>query len=114
MFFVFGRSVGSVTMETVRLTRVDNNTQDGTESIHGWCAMLFSVSWLDTVTSLVEYALSLCGVTSRDTRRASRISFPRPYHNQHVELRLCRQRVKQQHKEKLGLEQHFRATDFLP
>ena len=65
------------------------------------------------ITSLVEYALSLCGVTSRDARRASRAPFPRPYHNQRVELRLCRQRVKQ-HKEKLGLEQHFRAIDFLP
>ena len=60
------------------------------------------------VTSLVEYALSLCGVTSRDTRRASRAPFSRPYHNQRVE------RVKQQHKEKLGLEQHFRAIDFSP
>ena len=69
------------------------------------------------ITSLVEYALNLCGVTSRDTRRASRAPFPRPYHNQRVELRLCRlckQRVKQQHQKKLGLEQHFRAVDFLP
>ena len=48
------------------------------------------------ITSLVEYALSLCGVTFRDTHRASRASFHRPYHNQRVELRLCRQRVKQQ------------------
>ena len=31
------------TVETVRLTRVDNNTQDGTESIHGWCAMLLFI-----------------------------------------------------------------------
>ena len=99
-----------------------NNTQDGMESMHGWCALPFSLSWLDTDgypraccdTSLVEYALSLCGVTSRDTRRASRASFSGPYHNQRVELKLCGQRVKQQHKEKLGLEQHFRATDFLP
>ena len=91
-------------------------------SMHGWCAMLFSFSWLDTDgypracsdQSLVEYALSLCGVTSRDTRRASRASFPRPYHNQRVELMLCGQRVKQQHKEKLGLEQQFRAIDFSP
>ena len=30
--------MGSVTLETVRLTRVDN-TQDGKKSIHGWCAM---------------------------------------------------------------------------
>ena len=66
------------------------------------------------ITSLVEHAPSLCGVTFRDTRRASRASFPRPYHNQRVELRLCRQRVKQHHKEKLGLEQHFRAMDFSP
>ena len=58
------------------------------------------------ITSLVEYALSLCG-------RASRAPYPRPYHNQRVELRLCKQRVKQQHKNKLGLEQHFRAMDFL-
>ena len=42
------------------------------------------------VTSLVEYALSLCGVTSRGTRRASRAPFPRTYHNERVELRLCR------------------------
>ena len=30
------------------------------------------------ITSLVEYALSLCSVTSRDTRRVSRAPFPRP------------------------------------
>ena len=66
------------------------------------------------IASLVQYALSLCSVTSRDTRRASRALFPRPYHNQRVELKLCRQRVEQQHKEKLGLEQHFRARGFLP
>ena len=66
------------------------------------------------ITNLVEYALSLGGVTSRDTRRASRAPFTRPYHNQRVELKLCKQRVKQQHKEKLDLEQHFRAMDFLP
>ena len=66
------------------------------------------------ITSLVEYALSLCGVTSRDTGRASRAPFPRPYHNQRVELKLCKQRVKQQHQKKVGLEQHFRAIDFLP
>ena len=40
------------------------------------------------ITSLVEYALSLCCVTSRETRRASRAPFPRPYHNQRVELKL--------------------------
>ena len=62
------------------------------------------------ITSLVEYALNLCGVTSRDTRRASRAPFPRPYHNQRVELRLCKQR----HQKKLGLEQHYRAIDFSP
>ena len=66
------------------------------------------------ITSLVEYALSLCGVTSRDTRRASRAQFPKPYHNQRNELRLCKQSVKQQHQKKLGLERHFRAIDFLP
>ena len=65
------------------------------------------------ITSLVEYALSLC-VTSRDTRRASSAQFSKPYHNQRVDLRLCRQRVKQQHQKKLGLERHFRAIDFLP
>ena len=89
-------------METVRLTRGDNNTQDGTESIHGWCAMLFfhshgliqtAIQGRFVITSLVEHALSLRGVTSRDTRRASRAPFPGPYHNQRVELRLCRQRV---------------------
>ena len=45
------------------------------------------------ITSIVEAALSLCGVTSRDTRRASRAPFLRPYHNQRVEFRLCKQRV---------------------
>ena len=65
------------------------------------------------ITSLVEYALSLCGVTSRDTRCASRAPFPRPYHNTRVELSLCRQLVEQQHQKKLGLEQHFLARDFL-
>ena len=54
------------------------------------------------ITSLVEYALNLCGVTSRDTRRASRAPFPRPYHNQHVELKLCRQRVEQQPRRNLA------------
>ena len=54
------------------------------------------------ITSLVEYALSLCGVTSRDARRASRAPFPGPHHNQRVELRLCRQRVMQQHQKKLA------------
>ena len=123
IFVFFGRCVGSVTMGTLRLTRFDNNTQDGMESIHvvGALCCFHSHGLIQTaiqgravITSLVEYALSLCGVTSRDTRRASRAPFPRPYHNQRVELRLCEQRVNQQHKKKPGLEQHFRAIDFLP
>ena len=77
-------------------------------------ALLTAIQGRAVITSLVEYALSLCGVTSRDTRRASRAPFPRPHHNQRVELKLNKQRVKQQHKKKLVLEQHFRATDFLP
>ena len=71
------------------------------------CAVFHSHGLIQTaiqghavITSLVEFTLSLCGVTFRDTRCASRASFPR--------------RVQQQHKEKLGLEQHFRAMDFLP
>ena len=56
------------------------------------------------ITSLVEYALSLCSVTSRVTRRASRVLFPKPYHNHRVELKLCKQRV----------EQQIRAIDFFP
>ena len=116
-----GRSVRSLTTETARLARVDNNTQDGKELIHGWCPLFFhsqcliqtAIQGRVVITSLVEYGLSLCGVTSRDTRRALRAPFPRPYHNQRVELRLFRQRVKQQHQKKLGLVQHFRATGFL-
>ena len=117
-----GRSVGSVTMETVRLTRVAaTHKMEQSQCMDGALSCFLSHGLIQTaiqgravITSLVEYALSLCGVTSRDTRRASRTPFPRPHHNQRVELRLCKQRVKQQHKEKLGLEQHFRAIDFLP
>ena len=66
------------------------------------------------ITSLVEYAVSLCGVTFHDTLCAPRASFPRTYHhNQRVVcLTLCRQRVKHQPKEKFGLEQRSGATDF--
>ena len=81
-----------------------------------------SFSWLDTERlsraccdhKSREYALSLCGVTFRDTLCASRASFSRVYHhNQRVVcLRLCRQRVKHQPKEKLGLDQRSGATDF--
>ena len=61
-----------------------------------------------------EYTLRLCGVTFRDTLCAPRASFSRTYHhNQRVVcLRLCRQRVKHQPKEKLVLEQRSVATDF--
>ena len=61
-----------------------------------------------------EYALSLCGVTFRDTLCAPRASFPRTYHhNQRVVcLRLCRQRVKHQPTEKLVFEQRSGAKDF--
>ena len=42
------------------------------------------------ITSLVEYALSLCGVTSRNTRRASRAPFPKLGLEQHpVALRIA-------------------------
>ena len=102
----------------------ESQQHTGWNGVNGWMvrsAVFLSHGLIQTgsqgravITSLVEYALSLCGVTSRDTRRASRASFSRPYHNQRVELRFCRQRVKQQHKEKLGLEQLFRAMDFLP
>ena len=109
-------------METAGLTRVaTTNRMERSQCMDGALCRFLSHGLIQTaiqgragITSLVEYALSLCGVTSRDTRRASRAPLPRPYHNQCVELKLCKQRVKQQHKEKLGLEQHFRAIDFLP
>ena len=81
----------------------------------------FSFSWFDTerlsgraVIPSLEYALSLCGVRFRDTLCAPRASFSRTYHhNQRVVcLRLCRQGVKHQPKEKLGLEQRSGAKDF--
>ena len=115
------RNVGSRTTESVPATR-GSTTQDGTDAIHGCCAMLFSFSWLDTERlsraccdhKSSEYALSLCSVTFRGTLCAPRASFHRTYHhNQRVVcLRLCRQSVKHQPKEKLGLEQRSGATDF--
>ena len=56
-----GRSVGPGTTESVRATR-GSTTQDGTDAMHGCCAMLFLLSWLDTerlsgravITSLVS------------------------------------------------------------
>ena len=56
---------------------------------------------------------SVCAVSHPVIRVVLRVLLF-PDHNQRVELRLCGQRVKQQHKQKLGLEQHFRAVDFLP
>ena len=46
-FDTFVRSVGSGTTESVHATR-GSTTQDGTDVIHGSCAMLFLFSWLDT------------------------------------------------------------------
>ena len=96
------RSVGSGTTESERATR-GSTTQDGTDAIHGCCAVLFSFSWLDTERlsraccdhKSREYALSLCGVTFRDTLCAPRASFSRTYHHKQrvVCLRLYKQRV---------------------
>ena len=55
------RSVGSGTTESVRATR-GPTTQDGTDAMHGCCAMLFLFSWPETerlpgravITSLVS------------------------------------------------------------
>ena len=41
------RIVGSGTTESALATR-GSTTQDGTDAIHGCCAMLFLFSWLDT------------------------------------------------------------------
>ena len=99
------RSVGSGTTESVRATR-GSTTQDGNRR-NTWM-LCYVVSFLmaryRTATKACcdhksrEYALSLCGVTFRDTLCAPRASFTRTYHhNQRVVcLRLCRQRVKHQ------------------
>ena len=101
-----------------------NNKQEGWTGVNAW--MVRYAVFLSHGLIQNGYPRALCAHKScrvcaqsvrchvRDTRRASRAPLPRPYHNQRVELRLCRQRVEQQHKEKLGLEQHFRAIDFLP
>ena len=68
------RRVGSATTESVRVTR-GSTTQDGTDAIHGCCAMCFFFSWLDTerlsgravITSLVSMR-SDCAV-SRSVKR---------------------------------------------
>ena len=109
-----GRCVGSGTTESVRATR-GSTTQDGTDAVHGCCAMLFLFLMARYRTAVRaccdhksrEYALSLCGVTLCGPLCAPRASFPRTYHhNQRVVcFRLSRQRVKYQLKEKLGLEQ---------
>ena len=101
------RSVGSRTTESVLATR-GSTTQDGTDAIHGCCAMLIFLMARKTKRlsraccehKSREYALSLCGVTFRDTLCALRASFSRTYHhNQRVPcLRLCKQRVKHQFK----------------
>ena len=73
------RSVGSGTTESVRATR-GSTTQDGTDAIHGCCAMLFLFSWLDTerlsrravITSLVSMR-SICAVSRSVIRCVLRV-----------------------------------------
>ena len=73
------RSVGSGTTESVRATR-GSTTQDGTDAIHGCCAMLFLFSWLDTerlsgravITSLVSMR-SVCAVSRSVIRCVLRV-----------------------------------------
>ena len=104
--------MGSRTTESVRATR-GSPTQDGTDAIHGCCAMLFLFSWLDTerlsgravITSLVSMR-SVCAVSRSVVRSVLRV-LRSPEHTikqRVVRLRLCRQCVEHQHKEKLGLE----------
>ena len=74
-----GRSVGSRTIESVRATR-GSTTQDGTDAIHGCCAMLFLFSWLQTerlsgravITSLVSLR-SVCAVSRAVIRCVLRV-----------------------------------------
>ena len=73
------RSVGSRTTESVCATR-GSTTQDGTDAIHGCCAMLLSFSWLDTerlsgrdvITSLVSMR-SVCAVSRSVIRCVLRV-----------------------------------------
>ena len=117
-----GRSVGSGTTESARATR-GSTTQDGTDAIHGCRAMLFLFSWLDTarpagravITSLVSMR-SVCAV-SRSVIRCVLCVLRSQEHTITtnalcVSLRLCRQRVKHQPKEKLAFEQRSGATGF--
>ena len=109
-------------MKTVHLTRVDNNTNDGTESIHGWCAMLFSFSWLDTdgyPRACRDH--KSCRVCAQSVRchipwYASCLAcsvlqtIPQPTRWNRALQATCWATTQK----KLGLEQHFRAIDFLP
>ena len=96
----------------------DNNTQDGTESIHGWCAMWCSFSWLDTdgnPRACCDHKMSMssvCAVSHPVIRVVPRL-LRSPDHTT-TNTWLCEQCVKQQHQKKLGLEHHFRAMDFSP
>ena len=78
-FRYLARSVGSGTTESVSAAR-GSTTQDGTDAIHGCCAMLFLFSWLDTerlsgramITSLMSMR-SVCAVSRSVIRCVLRV-----------------------------------------
>ena len=84
--------MGSRTMESVRTTPVvTTHRMEQSQFMDGaLCCFLFddliqtAVQRLAVTTSLVSMRSVCAVVTFRDTRRASRASFPRPYHNQRV------------------------------
>ena len=113
------RSVGSVTMKTGHLTRVDNNTHDGIESIHGWCAMLFSFSWLDIDgcprACCDHKSCRVCAQSARVSHPVIRV-VPRvlrsPDHTTTNALNSGSAGNVLNNNPEDDLEQHFRAIDF--
>ena len=110
------RSVGSRTTESVRATR----TQDGTDAIHGCCAMLFSFCWTQNgypgravITCLVSMR-SVCAVSRPVIRCVLRV-LRSPEHTittNALHVSDTAGNVSSTNpKEKLGLEQRSGATD---
>ena len=118
--------MGSRTTDSVRATR-GTPTQDGTNAIHGSCAILFLFSWFETerlsgravITSLV----SMCSIWagSRSVRRCVLRVLRSQEHTiktnalcvSHSSSNVLSSNVLSiNHKEKLCLEQRSDATDF--
>ena len=119
-YHVYARSVGSRTTECVRATR-GSTTQDGTDAIHGCCALLFLCSWLDTeqlqgravITSLVS--MRSVNAVSRSVIRCVLRVLRSPEHTITTNALYVSDsagNVSSNPQEKLGLEQRSGATDF--